>query len=832
MEALLATVRLAARRLLKAPLFAAAVIVTLALSIGSAIAVLAMVDAAILRPLPYADPGRLVALRHAAPGLGVEHGGQSMGTFLHYRARNRVFDDAALYVENAGVSITDAHGDPERVRVVLATPSLFGVLGARAALGRTFTAADGAADAPALVVISHDLWMRRYGGDSRIVGRTIELNRMPREVIGVMPRGFAFPSAETQVWYNMPVAANTADIASLGYEAVARLKRGVGIGEAESDLRELAATLPSAYADVTPQALRTARFRPQVIRLREALVGDARPVLMILLCAAGFMLIVAWANVTNLCLVRAEHHRHAAAIERALGASGAVVARRYLSEAVLLAATGAVLGAVLAAAAITLRPGIAAEQVLRLHEVRFGATEFGLGAVLAVASALLLAAASTAGVRQGMQGAAALRQALGRVTADRRWQRAQQVLAALQVALALTLLVGSGVMLKSVARLTRAPLGFDPARVLVFRVSLPFVAYPTYERAADFQDALVARLRALPGVEGAGAVATLPLTHGAPSLNQTVTLDGTTAGAGAAPAPAVANIATPTYFAAMRIPLLSGRAFQPGDASGDAPGVIVNASLARVLLGGAEPIGRRVQLPTLSGDRRYTIVGVVGDVPGERVADGPASTVYFPAVAAPPRAAAAPPAPASTYPLIATDMSVAVRARVAPTSLASAVRRAVRDLDAKVPVAELRTMGDVVAASMVRSRVATASLLVAAATTFALGIVGLYGVVAYSVAQRAREFGIRLAAGAAPGHLAGMVVYQGAVVAAGGIAAGLVAAVALTRLLRGLLFQVSPGDPAAFAAASGLLLVVALCASYVPARRAARVNPVAILRGE
>ncbi|HEU4559062.1 MAG TPA: ABC transporter permease [Longimicrobium sp.] len=824
MEALLRAVHRALRGLRRAPAFTLTVVATLALGIGATTAMFALVDAVLLRPLPFPAAERVVAVQHTAPGVGVEEGGQSDGTYLHYRGGNRVFEAMGAYVENV-VNVTDG-ADPERLQVAMATPSLFAVLGSHPHRGRLFTEADAALDAPAVVVISHGLWTRRYGSDPAIVGRTIELNRLPREVVGVLPPGFDFPRAETQVWYNMPVEAASSGISDLYLTSVARLKPGVSAADAERDLARLLPGLSDAYADATPDALAKAQLRPRVIPLRELMIRDARPALVLLFCTACFVLLIALANVANLFLVRAEARRREAAVERALGATRGELVRRSVAEALLLSAMGAAVGMGLAAAAVEARFGFGEGQIPRLAEVRITALVVAVAVGITLAAGLLLGAISAARI-----GRAELSPALkggGRSTTGRESQNAQRVLVSVQVALALALLIGAAVMVQSFWRLRQVELGFDPRGVLTVELSLPFREYPKYQDAARFHHQLLARLRAVRGVQWAEAASGIPLTQRPATAEARLAVVGRPPAPGQAAPSGTTTLVTPGYFDAMRIPLQRGRRFEKRDVAANAPAVVLSAALARSLFGAEDPVGGRVRLEGKPSYPAYTVVGVAGGVPGAALGDSTARTLYFPVIDDPR------PVPESEVPLpsVPREVTVVVRSTLPPAALLAAFRGALRQVDPKLPLGRVRLMDEIVAESTARTRLTMVLLTVAAAVALFLGVIGIYGVISYAVSQKTQELGIRLALGASPAQLRMMLLRQGAALTLAGIAAGVLVALALTRALRALLFQVSPGSPPAFVAMALLVFAVALGATYLPARRAGRIEPVRAMRAE
>ncbi len=820
--------RYALRSLRKQPGFTAVAVLTLALGIGATTAMLTLVNAVLLRPLGYAESDRLVTVGHALPGLGIAGTGQSEGTYQHYRVHNHAFDQMGVYLENF-VNLTTGGATPERVRVALVTPNVLTMLGVTPQLGRLLTPDD--ADSPdGGVVISHGLWVRRYGGDPDLVGRSIELNmshapdgsRGRRTVVGVLPPGFDFPHRDTQVWYGVAVQASRARVRDLYLAGIARLKPGVSAEDGAADLRRLVPSLAEAYADATPELLESIGLTPIVRPLKERVIGDVAATLWILLGGAAFVLVVACANVANLFLLRAEHRQREIALRAALGAGRRQIARHFVSESGLIAALGGMLGLVTADAGIQLLIAAAPGGIPRLHEV--GTDGFALAVVagLAVLSSLLFAAAPL-----GRHDASALTTSLrdgAAQTGGRPQQRTRRLLVASQMASALVLLIGSALTVQSLRELRRVDLGFDPDNVLTFQLPMPFAQYPRYRDAAGLQVTLLERLRALPGVLGAESISDLPLT-GVPSfMDVEFAVEGPTPDARAIGLLARFSFATPEYFETMGIPLLAGRTFLPGDLEAEAPPVILSAGFARAIVPGTDPIGRRIRQVEWPDDPPFTVVGVVGDVAGESPSNGPLSHAYFPVLADPVN----PP-----FPFVPREgMSVVVRTSHSPVALVPAVREVVAALDPRLPLDRVRTMEQLAADSRARLRFAAVLLLIAATATLFLGVIGTYGVISYAVTRRTREIGIRRALGAPTSRMESMILRQGAAVAASGLVLGIPAALALTRFMRALLFEVSPTDPVIFAATSVLLLAVALLASYLPARRAARVDPMEALRSE
>jgi putative ABC transport system permease protein len=819
LEDLVRDFRFALRRLVRERAFSIPTVATTALGIGVTTAVFAMVNAILLRPLPYADADRLVEVRHVAKQGELAVTGLSPGTFLHYRAGNRSFEGIAVYRDHAE-TLTDADA-PEQVRVAQVSAGLFSVLRTTPHRGRFPNPVDVDPGSPGGVIISHRLWVRRYGADPEIVGRTIELDRRPAMVVGVAQPGFHFPHPDTHVWTTSQMEGLFRRFGNQmgGYylSAVARLERGVSVEAAGRDLDRLVRTLPDAFPGVTAKELEAMGFRAVVAPLKEAIVGNVRAALLVLSATAGFLLLITWANATSLGMLRAEAKRKEVALERALGATDGRLARRFLCESVLLAILGGTMGFILARLAIGLRFGFAPEQIPRLGEVGVDWFVAGFALALSLVTAILLATVSLLLARRpGVAGA--LVGALGRVTAGRREQVGRQLLVAGQIALALTLLIGSALMAQSYWKLARVELGFDPEGALTFHLPLPSGAYRDPQATALFHHEMLGRLRALPGVKAAEAATTsvFPLTPVPEyTITRVVVPDRSRSDSTTAPQ-ALFGYATPGYFRAMGIRVVQGSTFE-GIGNRELPDVILSAAMARTLFDDEDPIGRRVQFYPGGS---YRVVGVVGDVPSRSIREGPSSVVYIPNLF-------------PGVPRVALhDEQYVVRTSLPPTSLVRAVRQTIDDVDPKLVMTRIGTLDDLVAGSLARARLTMLLLLVGAATALFLGVIGIYGVLSYAVRQRTSELGVRIALGASPGAVVGMVVRQGALLAVGGIAAGLVAAFALTRFVRSLLYEVSPSDPAAFAGMAALLFAVALAASYVPARRAGRIDPVRALKAE
>src|SRR5688572_12076231 len=806
--------RHAVRALARSPGFTLAAALTLAIGIGATTTVFSLVNAILLEPLPYRYADRLVAVGHTAPGLDLATTGMSEGTYLHYRQHGRALEDIATYYEN--VANLSGDGDAERVPVAMVSHTFFSVLGARTAFGRLPTPADADGSGEVVVLISYDLWQRRYGSDPSIIGTTIEANRVPRRVIGVLEPGFDFPRREIGIWYPSDPDAAEARASDLYQHGVARLRPGVNADAAERDLNRLIPSLPEAFPDMTPQLLADSRLRAVVTPLREAVVGEARAALWLLFGGMAFLLLIACANVANLCLVRGEYRQKEIAVRTALGAGRGRLARLFVTESLILVALGAVAGVFVADAGVQALIAYGPANLPRLHEAAIDARVLGFVATLSLLIALLFAFAPLFRYAH-TDITRALKESGFGITAGVSRERARRLLITGQVALALTLLVGSALLAQSFWRLRHADPGFAAGSVLTAEIALPRSGYETYDKARQWWDALLERVRALPGVEAAGTVAGLPLVPQPAYYDLAFDVDGRDDES--RQAITMYHVST-DYFETMRIPLVEGVGVDVAAHTVERP-VLLSAAAARRLFPGESAVGKRLRRGVSASRPWATVAGVVADVPKQHIGGAAAEIVYVPLLESAVDPGVAP-----------GHASLVIRTSVPPATLAPAVRQIVRELDPHLPVANVRTLERIVADSMARTSFTMLLLIIAAAAALFLGAIGLYGVISYLVSRRTHELGIRIVLGARTADVRNMVVREGARFALGGIALGVVAALALTRLLRGLLYQVSPTDPPTFAAMTVILFGVTIVASWLPARRAAAIEPLRALRVE
>ena len=805
----LGELRQAARTLAARPGFTLASVLTLGLGIGATVAIFAVVDAVLIRPLPYPESDRVVHIRHHAPGLNLSNLENSHGTMALYRDLARSFSAVAL-VEGNSYNLTGSEV-PARVRALHVTPSWFDVLGTQPLLGRRFVEGEGVAGGARLAILMHGAWRTRFGGTADVVGRTIELDGQAVEIVGVMPEGFTYNSDDAELLLAAEID-RTQDFGTFGRQGIARLAPGVELAAAQAELARLQAVIPERDSDLSAEFLKNAGWSVTVERLRDVLVRDVRTALWIVLGTVAFVLLIACANVANLFLVRAEGRQRETAIRGALGASGPRVAWSFLSESVLLGMAGGAVGTAVATLGVRALVAAGPAELPRLEEVAVDAR------ALLVALGLSLLAGILFGLlplpRQLRTAAGALREARGD-TGSRERHRMRHSLIAAQVALALVLLTGSGLMLRSFQRLRAVEPGVRTENVLALGVSYGAQGGP--EAAARFYQQVLEQVRALPGVRSAAATNSLPLSPS--GINGgSFSIESRPRDDDEIPPVTMYAAVSAGFFETLGVPLRSGRLLGPGDDTPGANAVWVNEQFVRLNLPDGDPLRERIQL---GGDEApwREIAGVVGDVRTFGLAEEVSSMVYVPM--------------SLTQSSIGIDlMQLVVHTSVPPSSVLPAVRATVGRIEGRVPLTTARTMEQVLAESIADASFIMAVLGIAAVVALLLGAIGLYGVIAYVVAQRTREIGVRLALGAPPAGVHRMVVRQGVTLAVIGSLIGLAAALPLTRLMRGVLFEIPPFDPVTYGVVVIVLLAVSALAAWLPARRAARVDVVVALSAE
>jgi predicted permease len=827
LDAGLRDVRYALRGLQRAPGFALATVLTLALGVGAPTAVFTLVNSILLQPLPYPESDRLVALKHSAPGLGLDEVGLSTGTYLHYRTEARSLESVALYRET--VQNLSMEGEPpERIELTYAGPELFRLLRVRPALGRLYTEEEWAPvvavsnrsdlNRQIPVLLSHDLWRRRFGGDPAIIGTILTINGAPREVVGVLPEGFAFPRPETQVWMLYVVTPPWVDFASdFGYAAVGRLAQGVTPAAAGGELRRVLPSIEGLSRDATADRIAEARLEPIVVPLKHEITGGAASLLWVLFGGMGLLLLVASVNVANLFLARSEHRTREMAVRTALGARRGQLLRLFLSESVVLAAIGAALGILLAAWSVKLLIAFAPVALPRMHEVRLGWTAVAFAVGMSLVAAGAFASLSLRRHSRSAPIGTVLKTGNAAASAGRRQRRLSNALVAAQVALALTLLAGSALMVRTFWSLTHVNRGFDAGGVLAVDISFPYSRTKPYEK---MYAEVLEEVRALPGVRTAAAASFLPLA-GSADRSPVQPAEPGSAVSGME-SPIALKFITADYFETMRTPVLEGPHFGVGESIDQPSPVWVSRSLARRLFPGASPIGRQIQRLHLDSPLPpFTIAGVVGDTREETLRRGGTEILYIPITE-----------PRVEPVIVSLSGTLVVRTDAAPLSLVAAMRNRIREVDPTATVARIRTMDAIVSASIAKESFVAVLLLISAITSLFLGAIGTYGVVAYAVRRRTQEIGIRRALGADAREVVAMVMRESLTVVIFGACAGLLVTVAAARGLRSLLFEVQPTDPITIITVLVIVVAVALLASLIPARRAASVDPTIALRGE
>ncbi len=799
---MLGDIRYGLRLLSRSPTFTAVAVLTLALGIGANTAIFSVANAVLFRPLPYADPDRLVHLNER--GKQADNISISFPDYFDWKSQNQVFDGMALMHRRA--FILTGGEQPERVVGAEASWDFFPVLGVRPVLGRTFTQEEDRIGADRTVVLSNALWKRAFGGDASVVGRTLRLDSQSYTVVGVMGPDLDLPSRETQLWVPVGLRKDAHPTEGRrnhpGMYGVARLKPGVSVAQAAASLGTISERLEQQYPE-------NAGIRPVVTSLRAELVRDWSDSLLLLLGAVGLVLLIACANVAHLLLARASGRRMEFAVRAALGAGRARLLRQLLAEGLLLAAFGATLGLVFAAWGVDLLTAILPGNVPRLEEARMDR------AVLAFTAAISLVGGLLFTLIPALQSSrldlhAALKES-GR-SALPGGHRVRGALVVGEMALAMTLLIGAGLLLHSLWRVIQADPGFQPARLTTMQISLPDSQYGQRARVAGFYRDLLERAAALPGVEASGVTSTLPI-GGSHNRTHMVAVDQPPPSANEMPVVDYTAV-SPGYFQAMGIPLRGGRWFTEQDGETAASVTIVDETLAQRFWPGQNAVGRQMRYGGSADSPPITVVGVVGHVKTRGVDAGAGMQMY---------------APYGQTRFNSLTLVVRTRADNDPTS---AVRAAVRQLDPGVPISNVRAMDQVIGEHNSTRRASALLLAGFAATALLLAAVGLYGVLAHTVSQRTREMGIRMALGARRSDLLRLVLGQGMRLVIAGVVLGWIGSLALARFLGGFLFGVQPVDPVTYALLTAVLAAVASLACYLPARRAAATDPMGALRYE
>jgi len=808
MGTLLQDLRFGARMLRKSPGFTIVAVLTLALGIGANTAIFSVVNGVLLRPLPFRDPSRLVLIaeKSSFPIIST-----SYENYLDWRDQSHSFE-AMEATRGGSITLTGA-GEPERVNVRMATAGLFSMLGINAQIGRTFLSEEDRAGGTPVALLSYGLWQRRFGGSADIIGKTVNLDLQPYTVVGILPSGFQIlqpadvflpftPWAKT-----LPVDRNWHP----GIIPLARLKQGVSKEQARSEMIGITKRLEQQYPDYNTGT------SADVIGLQDQIVQNSRPALLLLLGAVSFVLLIACANVANLLLARAASRGREVAIRTAMGAGRGRVIRQLLTESVLLSLAGGLLGVIVAWAAVGLLPKIAGDSIPQGAPIGLDPWVLAFTAVVSLFTGLLF------GIVPALRTAKLdLRETLNEGSRSSTAGPGQHVLrgalVAMEIALALLLLVGSGLLLRSFSRLQEVPPGFQPDHLLVADIPLSPTAYAKPQDRYQFFDRLVERAKTLPGVRSAAAASFLPVSGGGSIIHFNIT--------GRPPKSPHEFVAagyrtiTANYLETLGVPLLQGRFFGRGDNEKSPAVVIINATMAHTFFPNENPLGKRLQLGALPEQEVPTmeIVGVVGDVHFGLGTD-PQAEMYLPYQQA-------------DLLLPVFQLSVVMRTAGDPALQTAALRSALAEIDPNQPLVKVRTMEENMATTVAQPRFRTWLIGILAMLALVLAAVGVYGVMSYTVTQRTSEIGVRVALGAQPRDVFRIIVGQGLRLALFGVSVGLVAALVLTRLLQSFLFGISAYDPLTFIGVSVLLTLVAVAASYFPARRATRVDPMIALRYE
>jgi putative ABC transport system permease protein len=810
MQTLLQDLKYGLRMLAKSPGFTIITVLTLALGIGADTAIFGVINATLLARLPYSQPDRIVMVWEHHPSRGFPHNSVSPGNFLHWQDANTVFDQMAAFV-GIRADLTGT-GEPEQIPGQAVTPNLFPLLGINAGLGRTFVAEEGRAGSDSVVVVSHGLWQRRFGGDPDIVGKKIMLGGKSTVVVGVMPAGFrlliqrgGFIAEHAQFW--SPLAFKPEDRTPIGryLMVVARLKQGVSLAQAQSQMDSISAHLAKQFPEIDTG------WGIQLVGLRDQFFGSIRPALMVLLGAVGFVLLIACANVANLLLGRAARRRRELAIRFTMGASRARIARQLLTETMLLAVAGGSAGALLAFWGTDLLLALSPKGLVDADILKVDFRVLAFVTALTILTGILFGLLPALLATRTSPGDS-LKEGERNSGVSVRGRRARNFFVIGEIGLALVLLTGSGLLVKSFLRLLNVGTGFDPHNLLTLKVDLPSARYSKDPEVIAFFPDLLQRIKALPDVESASATSSLPLTG--IGSGTSFTMEGRPASPGNELGTEV-RVIEPDYFRTMRIPLQQGRLFTRQEVARESHVVIVSEALVQKYFPNQNPLGKKITIDMKDPNVPSEIVGVVGDVKHHGLDSTPLPTIYWP------------------HPeLVYNSMTLVVRSKADPIPLTRSIRAIVQSLDPDLPISEVRPMEQWMSDNVAQARFNTLLLGIFSAVALLLAVIGIYGVMSATITERTHEIGVRMALGAMPRDIWHQTLAAGAIITLVGLSIGFAASLMLTRLLASLLYDVKPGDPATSVLVTTVLASVALLACYLPARRAMRVDPMVALRYE
>jgi len=804
---LLHDLRFALRMLLKNPGFTIVTVIALALGIGANTAIFSVVNSVLLRPLPYKDPERLVMVWEDASKSGHPRDTPTAANYIDWRDQNQSFEGMAAFTDES-FNFTGA-GEPERLEGMRVSASLFPILGVEPQLGRVFTAAEDQPGSPHVVLLSYGLWQRRFGGDPSIIGKPLTLNGESYVVTGVMPARFQFPTSDNQVW--VPIAFTSEQAADRGVhylQVVARLKPGIKLEQAQTEMKTIAARLQQQYPETNTDV------GAAVTSLHEHLVGDIKPALLILLGAVGLVLLIACANVANLLLARAAVRQKEIAVRVALGARRLRLVRQFLTESVLLSLLGGVVGLIIAYTGLILLRAFIPEDISQARDISIDLKVLGFTLFVSVATGVIFGLAPVIQAVRFNQNET-LKEGGRDAATGGSGKRLRSLLVTAEVAISLVLLIGAGLLINSFVRLRNVDPGFRSDHLLTMKIVMPEAKYIDRPRRIAFYNDLLQRVQSLAGVRSAAITTNLPLYHQGNSID--VGIEGRPAPPPGQENIVVTRIVSPGYFDTMTIPLLNGRKFSDQDTRSTPLVAVVSEAMARSFWPNEDPVGKRIAIGEIQSDKDWiSVIGVARDVRQIQLTESPKPQMYL------------------TYLQFGffDSRDLVVKTDVDPGSLAATVRKAVWEIDKDQPVSNIQTMEAILADSIAQQRFSMVLLAIFAGVALVLAGVGIYGVMSYSVAQRTHEIGIRMALGAQTAAVLKLALGYGMKLVIIGIAIGLIAAFALTRLMSTLLFGVTATDPTTFALISLLLIGVAALASYIPARRATKVDPIIALRYE
>ena len=802
MDTLLRDIRYGMRSLWKRPGFTLVALIALALGIGANTAIFSLVNAVLVQPLPFKDPDQLV-WAWGRFRQGSERASVAPGDFVDYRNQNTTFEQlAAVFSIQFPINLTGS-GEPERLNSAGVTGNYFQAMGVNAELGRTFLLENEKTGSDQVAVLSHQLWRSRFGGDPNIVNKSIVLDGKTCVVLGVMPKEFNFPQgAEIWVPMNFDSSPGMKQRKAHFLRPVGRLKPGVTLAQAQADTDAIAARLEAQFPTTNEGC------SMKLVSLRDQLVGDTKPTLFILLGAVGFVLLIACANVANLLLVRAAARQKEIALRTALGASRVRIVRQMITESILLALMGGVLGTVLAMWGIDLLIAVSGDNLPPTAQVRIDGTVLGFTLLVSLATGVLFGLAPALRTMK-VNLSSSLKEGGRSVGEGVQRNLTRSILIVAESAVAVVLLIGAGLLIRSLVRLQHTSPGFDSSNVLTMRLDLPEVKYPTPEKITTFFQELETRIGGLPGVESTGMITELPLSGQPndipffvegrpPATHQSFGADF--------------RYVNTQYFKALHIPFLRGRNFTELEVAKSAKVILISELLAKEAFPNEDPIGHRLAVGM--GDfGMFEVIGVVGDIRHRALDSEPLPAMYMPS-------------------LERSWMNIVIRAQGDQGQLAAAVRKEVKAIDPDQPVASVKPMDDWLAISVSSHRYRTLLLGLFALIALVLASTGIYGVMSYSVTQRTHEIGVRMALGARRFDVLKLVVQQGMVLVVIGLVLGILGAIALTRVMSSVLYEITPKDPVTFVVVAIFLPVVALVACYIPARRATKVDPLVALRYE